>query len=108
MYLLSTDKKLARLYKKCKEKGWDDLIDDDMLRMIAEGAYASVNGTYEGAKEGYKPYYNYLKYGISSYQEEVKEEPIMIEDNNYNYETPYSFFILKSNLSIILPPNNLY
>ena len=91
MYLLSTDKKLARLYKKCKEKGWDDLIDDDMLRMIAEGAYASVNGTYEGAKEGYKPYYNYLKYGISSYQEEVKEEPIMIEDNNYNYETPYSF-----------------
>ena len=92
MYLLSTDKELARLYKKCKERGWDDLIDDDMLRMIAEGAYASVNGTYEGAKEGYKPYFDYLKYDYKPYQEEeeVKEEPIMIEDN-YNYETPYSF-----------------
>ena len=90
MYLLSTDKELARLYKKCKERGWDDLIDDDMLRMIAEGAYASVNGTYEGAKEGYKPYFDYLKYDYKPYQEEeeVKEEPIMIEDN---YETPYSF-----------------
>ena len=95
MYLLSTDKKLAHLYKECKERGWDDLIDDDMLRMIAEGAYASVNGTYEGAKEGYKPYFNYLKYDYKPYQEEVKEEPIMIEDNNYEYEdnytTPYSF-----------------
>ena len=89
MYLLSTDKELARLYKKCKERGWDDLIDDDMLRMIAEGAYASVNGTYEGAKEGYKPYFDYLKYDYKPYQEEeVKEEPIIIEDN---YETPYSF-----------------
>ena len=92
MYLLSTDKKLARLYKECKEKGWDDLIDDNMLRMIAEGAYASVNGTYEGAKEGYKPYFDYLKYDYKPYQqEEVKEEPIMIEDNYNNYETPYSF-----------------
>ena len=89
MYLLSTDKELARLYKECKEKGWDDLIDDEMLRMIAEGAYASVNGTYEGAKEGYKPYYDYLKYDYKPYQqEEVKEEPLMIEDN---YTTPYSF-----------------
>ena len=93
MYLLSTDKKLARLYKECKERGWDDLIDDDMLRMIAEGAYASVNGTYEGAKEGYKPYFDYLKYDYKPYQEEeVEEEPIMIEDNyNYEYTTPYSF-----------------
>ena len=95
MYLLSTDKELARLYKECKERGWDYLIDDEMLRMIAEGAYASVNGTYEGAKEGYKPYFDYLKYDYKPYQEEVEEEPIMIEDNYYeyedNYETPYSF-----------------
>ena len=94
MYLLDTDKELARLYKECKEKRLDYLIDDEMLRMIAEGAYASVNGTYKGAKKGYKPYFDYLKYGIKpdQYQEEVKEEPIMIEDNNYNnYETQYSF-----------------
>ena len=102
MYLLSTDKELARLYKKCKERGWDDLIDDDMLRMIAEGAYASVNRTYEGAKEGYKPYFDYLKYDYKPYQEEeVKEEPIMIEDN---YETPYSFeyepYLLNNNYTI--------
>ena len=61
-----------------------------MLQAVAEGGYLSNNGDLDNIKQGYKPYYNYLKYG-NQYQEEVKEEPIMIEDNNYNYETPYSF-----------------
>ena len=80
----------AKDYKFYKEHGWDELINDDMLKSISKGAYVNDNGTFDGIEEGYKPYYDYLKYG-NQYQEEVKEEPIMIEDNNYNYETPYSF-----------------
>ena len=162
---------IAKSYKKCKEKGWDNIIDDDMLKIVAKGGYIHDNGL-KGVEKGYKPYYEYLKYGnkggdnnmsyafekdfdvitekikydavykpaaelyLSSnnkenlsddtlkfiakggyisdngfddveegykpyfdylkygnkpqQQEEVKEEPIMIEDN-YNYETPYSF-----------------
>ena len=87
--LLECDKEMAESYKFCKEQGWNDLINDNMLKSVSEGAYASINGSYDGVEEGYKPYYDYLKYG-NQYQEEVKEEPIMIEDN-YNYETPYLF-----------------
>ena len=83
--LLECDKEKAESYKFCKQQGWDDLIDDNMLKSVSKGAYATINGSYDGVEEGYKPYYNYLKYG-NQYQE---EEPIMIEDNNY--ETPYSF-----------------
>ena len=79
----------AKDYKFYKEHGLDELINDDMLKSISKGAYVNDNGTFDGIEEGYKPYYDYLKYG-NQYQEEVKEEPIMIEDN-YNYETPYSF-----------------
>ena len=81
---------LAENYKKYKDEGKDHVIDDDMLQAVAEGGYLSNNGDLDNIKQGYKPYYNYLKYG-NQYQEEVKEKPIMIEDNNNNYETPYSF-----------------
>ena len=80
---------LAENYKKYKDEGKDHVIDDDMLQAVAEGGYLSNNGDLDNIKQGYKPYYDYLKYA-NQYQEEVKEKPIMIEDN-YNYETPYSF-----------------
>ena len=88
------NKILAKDYKLFKEQGWDDLIDDELLKAVAEGGYINDNGTFDRMEEGYKPYYNYLKYGNQyQQQEEVKEEPIMIEDNynDYNYETQYSF-----------------
>ena len=67
--------KIAETYKKCKEKGWDDLIDDDMLKTVAKGGYYNDNNTHIGMEEGYIPYYNYLKYGNKpQQQEEVKEE----------------------------------
>ena len=78
---------IAKRYKSYKDEGRDYMIDDDMLHSVAEGAYISLGGTVETMKEGSKPYYDYLKYGNRPQQ----EEPIMIEDNNYNYETPYSF-----------------
>ena len=78
--------RIAKRYKKCKERGWDDLIDDNMLKTVAKGGYYNDNETHIGMEEGYIPYYEYLKYDIKPKQ----EEQIMIEDN-YNYETPYSF-----------------
>ena len=83
---------MAKDYKFYKEHGWDELINDNILQSVAKGAYVNDNGTFDGIEEGYKPYFDYLKYG-NQQQEEVKEEPIMIEDNynNYSYETPYSF-----------------
>ena len=66
-------------------------LSDAVLEFTAKGGYIHDNGIDDNVDEGYKQYFNYLKYGIKPYQqEEVKEEPIMIEDNN-NYETPYSF-----------------
>ena len=85
---------LAENYKKYKDEDKDYIVDDDILQAIAEGGYLSNGGNLDNIKQGSKQYFNYLKYGIKPYQqEEVKEEPIMIEDNNYNYsyETPYSF-----------------
>ena len=83
----------ANIYKQLKGTDMDYFIDDDVLKMVAKGGYIHDNGTFDGVEEGYKPYFDYLKYDIKPYQEEVKEEPIMIEDNynNYSYETPYSF-----------------
>ena len=75
--------KIAETYKKCKEKGWDDLIDDDMLKTVAKGGYYNDNNTHIGMEEGYKPYYDYLKYGNKPQQ----EEPIMIEDNKVDENT---------------------
>ena len=81
-------KRIADRYKESKQRG--EKIEECTYRVLANGAYYIKNGySFEGSEEGSKPYYNYLKYG-NQYQEEVKEEPIMIEDN-YNYETPYSF-----------------
>ena len=80
---------MAKDYKFYKEHGWDELINDNILESVAKGAYVNNNGTFDGIEEGYVPYYEYLKYS-NQYQEEVKEEPIMIEDN-YSYTTPYSF-----------------
>ena len=74
---------IAESYKKCKERGWDDLIDDDMLKTVAKGGYYNDNNTHIGMEEGYKPYYDYLKYGNKPQQ----EEPIMIEDNEGNENT---------------------
>ena len=62
-------------------------LSDVVLEFAAKGGYIHDNGIDDNVDEGYKEYYNYLKYGIKPYQEEA----IMIEDNNYNYETPYSF-----------------
>ena len=81
-------KDAAERYKEKKEEGKE--ISDTLMNIVAQGAYLRQAGTHVGIDEGSKPYFNYLKYG-NQYQEEVKEEPIMIEDNNYNYETPYSF-----------------
>ena len=64
---------LAEDYKKYKDEGKDHAIEDDMLQAVAEGGYLSNNGDLDNIKQGYKPYYNYLKYG-NQYQEEVKEE----------------------------------
>ena len=87
------NKKLYSLSKDIAEYYKNDIknTDDRTLQIIAEGAYMNYNGinhSIDEIKTGSKPYFNYLKYG-NQYQEEVKEEPIMIEDNNY--ETPYSF-----------------
>ena len=91
-FIQETNELLAKNYKFCKENKLDHIIDDELLKAVAEGGYVNDNGTFDGIEEGYKPYYDYLKYS-NQYQEEVKEEPIMIEDNcnNYNYETQYSF-----------------
>ena len=86
-------KRLARKYKEYKNEGKDYMIDDGMIKLIAKAGYVNQGGSLldENFEEGYKPYYEYLKYGYKPQQEEeVKEEPIMIEDN-YNYTTPYSF-----------------
>ena len=63
------NKILAKDYKLFKEQGWDDLIDDELLKSVAEGGYVNDNNTFDGIEEGYKPYYDYLKYG-NQYQEE--------------------------------------
>ena len=84
MSLMDLTKELARSYKKYKDEGRDYMIDDRMMKIIAEGAYVSQGGSFldDDIEIASKPYYDYLKYG-NQYQEEVKEEPIMIEDN-YN------------------------
>ena len=66
------NKILAKDYKLFKEQGWDDLIDDKLLKAVAEGGYVNDNGTFDRIEEGYKPYYDYLKYGNKPYQEESK------------------------------------
>ena len=98
MCLMDLTKELARSYKKYKDEGRDYMIDDEMMKIIAEGAYVSQGGSFldDDIEESSKPYFDYLKYGNKpQQQEEIKEQPIMIEDNNYNYEdnyeTPYSF-----------------
>ena len=74
----------GNMYKECKENNITP--SETILKRTAEGGYIHDNG-FEGVDNGYIPYYNYLKNDTKSQQ----EEPIMIEDNNYNYETPYSF-----------------
>ena len=68
----------AKEYKRLKDEGRDNEIDYTMMRATARGAYMAANGTYEGIEKGYKPYFDYLMYGNK-------------EEDNYNYETPYSF-----------------
>ena len=83
--LIQSYKNIANYYKELKDK--KEEISDLMMETISQGAYYIKNNcSYIGCDEGYKPYYDYLKYGNKPQQ----EEPIMIEDN-YNYETPYSF-----------------
>ena len=81
-------KEYAKIYDNCKKENREETIDDKLLEHVAKGGYIHDNG-FDGVEEGYKPYYDYLKYG-NQYQQ---EEPIMIEDNynNYEYTTPYSF-----------------
>ena len=68
----------AKEYKRLKDEGRDNEIDYGMMRATARGAYMAANGTYEGIEKGYKPYFDYLMYDNK-------------EEDNYNYETPYSF-----------------
>ena len=103
--LIQSYKNIANYYKELKDK--KEEISDLMMETISQGAYYIKNNcSYIGCDEGYKPYYDYLKYGNKpQQQEEVKEEPIMIEDNyDNNYETPYSFeyepYLLDNNYSI--------
>ena len=78
-------KRIADRYKESKQRG--EKIDDSTYELLSHGAYYVKNGySFDGIEEGSKPYYDYLKSNDKCYQ----EEPIMIEDN-YNYETPYSF-----------------
>lgn len=97
-------------YKKAKDNNSTHLFSDNVLKILSEAGYIHDHGI-DGninIEEASRPYYDYLKYGIKpdQYQEEVKEEPIMIEDNysNYNYTTPYSFeyepYLLDNNYSI--------
>ena len=79
-------KEYAKIYDNCKKENREESIDDKLLERVAKGGYIHDNG-FDGVEEGYKPYYDYLKYGNKPQQ----EEPIMIENNSYNYETPYSF-----------------
>lgn len=53
----------AKKYKKWKEKGWLDIVDDDMLKNMAKGAYITENKTFdeEEIEKGYKPYYDFIK-----------------------------------------------
>ena len=105
MCLMDLTKLLAKRYKKYKDEGRDYMIDDEMMEIIAEGAYVSQGGSFldDNIEIASKPYFDYLKYGNKP-QQEVKEEPIMIEDNNYNYETQYSFeyepYLLDNSYSI--------
>ena len=84
-------------YKKAKDNNNTHLFSDNVLKILSEAGYIHDHGIDDNIniEEASKPYYNYLKYGIKpdQHQEEVKEEPIMIEDNynNYEYTTPYSF-----------------
>ena len=66
------NERIAKKYKKYKDEGKDYMIDDRMIKAVAEGGYIHDHGINDGIEEGYKPYYDYLKY-------------------NNNYETPYSF-----------------
>ena len=87
----------AKNYIESKNNNYS--IDNNMLERVAKGGYINDNG-FNGVEEGYKPYYNYLKYGIKPY----REEAIMIEDNYNNYETPYSFeyepYMIKFNYEV--------
>ena len=65
----------AKNYIESKNNNYS--IDNNMLERVAKGGYINDNG-FNGVEEGYKPYYDYLKYGNQYKKEEVKEEPIMI------------------------------
>lgn len=64
----------AKNYIESKSNNYS--IDNNMLKRVAKGGYIHDNG-FDGVEEGYKPYYNYLKYG-NQYK---KEEPIMISES---------------------------
>ena len=70
-FIQENNELLAKNYKFCKENKLDHIIDDKLLKAVAEGGYVNDNGTFDGIEEGYKPYYEYLKYG-NQYQEEEK------------------------------------
>ena len=65
MCLMDLTKELARSYKKYKDEGRDYMIDDEMMKIIAEGAYVSQGGSFldDDIEQSSKPYFDYLKYG---------------------------------------------
>ena len=103
--MLEISERLAKRYKKYKDEDKNYMIDDDMLECVSIGGFLSDGGKCGDMNKGYKPYYDYLKYGNKPQQ----EEPIMIEDNynnsNYEYTTQYSFeyepYFSNNNYSII-------
>ena len=108
---------LTKIYKDHIDNGNYDMINDNLLKDVAEGGYINDYG-FEGVDEGYKPYYEYLKQDLdnrkNNIHEEYNNEQLLLEDNNYypqyeyipqqynysydynnynsyNYYTPYSY-----------------
>ena len=77
--LIQSYKNIANYYKELKDE--KEEISDLLMQTISQGAYYIKNNcSYIGCDEGYKPYYDYLKY--VNQKEEVKEESIIIEDDS--------------------------
>ena len=83
--LMNSYAELAKKYKRFREEGWYDLIDDKLIKKVAEGAYMNNGGFVENKEEGSKVYYHYLKEQqdyTTPYSFEY--EPYLLDNNNYS------------------------
>ena len=83
--LMNSYAELAKKYKRFREEGWYDLIDDKLIKKVAEGAYMNNGGFVENKEEGSKVYYDYLKEQqdyTTPYSFEY--EPYLLDNNNYS------------------------